>query len=86
MYPASNVGTTDARLGGVGREPPPPNKNPVCLFSSLVDTNEHVGGITWTNRGIKLAIKIETGEGLGVPNSTVRSGDLDDKKSREEES
>ena len=28
---------------------------------------------------------IETGEGLGVPNSTVRSGHLDDEKSREEE-
>ncbi len=25
---ASNVCTTDARLGGVGRVPPPPNKNP----------------------------------------------------------
>ena len=28
--------------------------------------------------------KTETGEGLGVPNSTVRSEDVDDEKSREE--
>ena len=29
--------------------------------------------------------KSDTDEGLGVPNSTVRSGDLDAEKSREEE-
>ena len=29
--------------------------------------------------------KSETGEGLGVPKSTVRSGDLYDEESREEE-
>ena len=35
---------------------------------------------------VKACHKGETGEGLGVPNSTIRSGDLDDEESREEES
>ena len=45
-----------------------------------------IGGITttWTDRGIKLTTNVKLMR-LGVPNSTVRSGDLDDEKSREEE-
>ena len=39
-------------------------------------TNSHVGSCWLT---------CETGEGIGLPNSAIRSGDLDDAESREEE-
>ena len=43
--------------------------------------------ILWKYRGIMLGTKVKrAGEGLCVPNSTLRSEDLDDEKSREEES
>ena len=35
-------------------------------------------------QGNQACHKTETGEGLGVPNSTVRSEDVNDEKSREE--
>ena len=37
-------------------------------------------------QGNKACHKIETGEGLGVPDSTARCEALDDEKHREEES
>ena len=36
-------------------------------------------------QGNQACHKSETDEGLGVPNSTVRSGDLNDEKGREED-
>ena len=50
-----------------------------------------IGGLTTTGVNMErewnqACHKSESGEGLGVPNSTVRGGDLDDEKSREEES
>ena len=50
---ASNVCTTDARLGGVGRVPPPPNKNPGYAGETGYDCMSKVSEARCSMRGTR---------------------------------